>query len=61
MEIKQLKYFISVAKHLNFTKAAEECCVVQSAITHQIAALENESGARLFNRNTKSTELTRVG
>ena len=61
MEIKQLRYFVSVAKNLSFTKAAEDCCVVQSAITHQIAALENEIGARLFRRDSKSTELTEAG
>ena len=61
MELRQLKYFISAAKHLNFTKAAAECFIVQTSMTHQIAALEEELGVRLFERNSRSMELTQAG
>ncbi|MGI5929489.1 LysR family transcriptional regulator [Pseudoflavonifractor sp.] len=58
MELRQLKYFISAAKHLNFTKAAAECYIVQTSMTHQIAALEDELGVKLFERKSRNMELT---
>ena len=61
MEIKKLKYFISVAKHLNFTKAAQECCVVQTSMSHQIALLEKEIGVKLFHRTNRTVSLTKGG
>lgn len=61
MEIRQLKYFVSAAGHLNFTKAAEECHIVQSAMTQQIAALEEELDVKLFERRYKDMRLTREG
>lgn len=61
MEIRQLKYFISAAEHLNFTRAAKECCIVQTAMTQQIANLENEIGTKLFERNRRVMRLTPEG
>ena len=61
MEIRNLRYFVSAARHLNFTKAAEECYIVQSAMTQQIAALEAELGVKLFERRYKDMRLTREG
>lgn len=61
MEIRNLRYFVSAARNLNFTKAAEECHIVQSAMTQQIAALEGELGVRLFERKYKDMRLTREG
>ncbi len=61
MEIRNLRYFLSAARHLNFTKAAEECHIVQSAMTQQIAALEGELGVKLFTRRYKDMRLTREG
>jgi len=61
VEIRQLRYFVSAAGHLNFTKAAEECHIVQSAMTQQIAALEGELGVKLFERRYKDMRLTREG
>ena len=61
MEIRQLRYFISVANHLNFTRAARECFVVQTTMTHQIAALEKELGVRLFERTKRKVLLTPEG
>lgn len=61
METRNLRYFVSAARNLNFTKAAEECHVVQSAMTQQIAALERELGVKLFERRHKDMRLTREG
>ncbi|MGW6505623.1 helix-turn-helix domain-containing protein, partial [Nonomuraea angiospora] len=43
-----MRYVVAVAETANFTRAAERCRVVQSALSHQIARLERELGARLF-------------
>ena len=59
-EIK-LKYFASVARHLSFTKAAEDLHVVQSTISKQISALEKDLGVRLFHRDHQSVSLTAAG
>ncbi len=61
MEIRQLQYFLSAARRLNFTKAAEECCIVQSAMTQQIAALERELGVKLFEGRRRDMRLTLEG
>lgn len=58
MDIKQLRYFISVAKHLNFTKAAQEHFMTQPALSQQIADLERHLGVKLFIRNRHSVFLT---
>jgi DNA-binding transcriptional LysR family regulator len=56
-----IKCFLSVAKHLNFTRAAEEQFVAQSTITSQINAMEKEIGAKLFIRNKHYVKLTAAG
>lgn len=61
MDIRQLRYFITVAEHLNFTKAANQLYVAQSAISHQIADLEEQIGVKLFIRNKRSVQLTPAG
>lgn len=61
MEIRQLKYFLSAAKHLSFTTAAQECYIVQSAMSQQIAALEKELGVTLFERGGRTMALTAEG
>ncbi len=61
MELQQLRYVIAVAETLNFTRAAERCHVVQSALSHRVAALEKELGARLFDRTNRSVRLTVAG
>ena len=61
MEIRQLKYFIAAAKHLNFTKAARECSIVQTAMTQQIANLEHELKVKLFERTHRNLSLTAAG
>lgn len=57
----QIKCFLEVAKHLNFTKAAKEQYISQSHISRQIAALEEELSIALFDRNTKGVRLTAQG
>ena len=61
MRTEQLRYFLSVARHRNFTEAAREFYLTQPAITHQISALEAELGAQLFTRTTRSVSLTQAG
>lgn len=50
-----------MAKHLSYTKAAQELFISQPAISKNIQALEDELGVRLFNRNGNSIELTTAG
>lgn len=61
MTMEQLHYFLSVARHRNFTEAAEEFYLTQPAITHQISTLEQELGIKLLHRTTRSVSLTRAG
>ncbi|MEV0616029.1 LysR family transcriptional regulator [Nonomuraea sp. NPDC050404] len=61
MELQQLRYVVAVAETSNFTRAAERCHVVQSALSHQIAALERELGTRLFERTSRRVRLTPAG
>ncbi|MBP2706082.1 LysR family transcriptional regulator [Microbispora sp. RL4-1S] len=61
MELQQLRYVVAVAETSNFTRAAERCRVVQSALSHQIAGLERELGARLFDRTSRRVRLTPAG
>ncbi len=52
---------VGVAELGNFTRAAERCFVVQSALSHQIGKLEQELGARLFDRTSRSVVVTPAG
>lgn len=61
MNLDRLEYFVAVAEHLNFTKAADACHVAQTAISRHIAALEDEIGCKLFYRTNRSVELTPAG
>ncbi|MBT2338436.1 MULTISPECIES: transcriptional regulator GcvA [Pseudomonas] len=56
-----LKAFESAARHMSFTKAADELNVTQTAISHQIRRLEEELGVRLFLRLKDGLALTREG
>lgn len=56
-----MRYVVAVAETNNFTRAAERCLVVQSALSHQIARLERELGARLFERTSRRVRLTPAG
>jgi DNA-binding transcriptional LysR family regulator len=50
MEMHQVRYFLSVARALNFTRAAEECGVAQPSLSRAIKELEGELGGELFRR-----------
>ncbi|GAA0670408.1 LysR family transcriptional regulator [Streptomyces malaysiensis subsp. malaysiensis] len=56
-----MRYVVAVAETNSFTRAAERCLVVQSALSHQIARLEKELGARLFERTSRRVCLTPAG
>ncbi|WP_043316662.1 hydrogen peroxide-inducible genes activator [Microbulbifer sp. HZ11] len=58
---KQLEYFVTIASHSSFRRAAEELRVSQPALTSQIQALENNLGIPLFERNRSGTLLTPEG
>ena len=61
MEIRQLITFISAAQMGSFSRAAEELGYTQSAVTIQIKNLEDELGAKLFDRMGKQVTLTARG
>lgn len=56
-----LRYFEAAARHLSFTKAADELCVTQAAVSHQIKALEEWLGVPLFVRLNRAIKLTDSG
>lgn len=61
MTITQLKYVLAVAKHRNFTKAAEKTFVTQPTLSMQIQKLEDELDILIFDRSKKPIELPAVG
>jgi DNA-binding transcriptional LysR family regulator len=61
MEMQQIRYFLALAGTLNFTRAAEECNVSQSALTRAIQALEGELGGPLLRREHNHSHLTELG
>lgn len=61
MDLKQLQYFLAVAKHLNFSRAADALYISQPTLSYQIAELEKELGAALFVRDRRKVFLTPAG
>jgi DNA-binding transcriptional LysR family regulator len=61
MEMHQVRYFLAVARVLNFTRAAEECHVAQPSLTRAIKQLEQELGGELFRRERNLTHLSELG
>ncbi|WP_068073586.1 LysR family transcriptional regulator [Novosphingobium lentum] len=61
MEMQQVRYFLAVAKTLNFTRAAEQCHVTQPALTRAIRQLEEELGGELIRREGRLSHLTDLG
>src|SRR5712671_2842705 len=61
MEMHQVRYFLAVARVLNFTRAADECHVTQPSLTRAIKQLEAELGGDLFRRERPAAQLTELG
>jgi DNA-binding transcriptional LysR family regulator len=61
MEMHQIRYFLAVARNLNFTHAAEECHVAQPSLSRAIQKLEAEFGGELFRRERGLTHMTELG
>lgn len=61
MNINQLRYFVAVAEHRSFTKAANQYYLSQTAVTQQVRALEDTLGVRLLDRNSRPVSLTPAG
>jgi DNA-binding transcriptional LysR family regulator len=61
MEMHQVRYFLAVARTLNFTRAAEECHVAQPSLTRAVRQLEGELGGDLFRRERPQAQLTELG
>jgi len=59
--LNALKAFEAAARHESFTRAAEELCVTQGAVSHQVKALETELGVKLFNRERQRLIITEAG
>ena len=59
--LNALKAFEAAARHESFTRAAEELCVTQGAVSHQVKALELELGVKLFNRERQRLVITEAG
>jgi DNA-binding transcriptional LysR family regulator len=61
MELHEIRYFLALARTLNFTRAAERCHVTQPALTRAIRKMEAELGGLLFARERGNTHLTPLG
>lgn len=61
MDLRVLRYFLLVAKEQSFTKAAKQLNITQPTLSRQLAALEEDLGAKLFDRGGQSVTLTNEG
>jgi DNA-binding transcriptional LysR family regulator len=61
IELRQVRFFVTLAEELHFGRAAEREHIVQSALSQQLQRLERELGVKLVERTTHHVELTRAG
>ncbi|MFI1971442.1 LysR family transcriptional regulator [Streptomyces cinnamoneus] len=61
MSLRQMEYLVAVVEHASFTRAAETLNVTQSALSHQVKALEREVGGPLLERLPRGVGLTPMG
>jgi DNA-binding transcriptional LysR family regulator len=61
MDVRPLEYVVAIAEEGTFTRAAQRCHIVQSALSHQVARLESELGVKLFERTSRSVRLADAG
>jgi DNA-binding transcriptional LysR family regulator len=61
MELRQLEHFVAVAAEMNFSRAAQQIHVVQSALSVSVGRLEKELGIELFDRSKRQIALTAPG
>jgi DNA-binding transcriptional LysR family regulator len=61
LDLRKIRYFLALAKHLNYSRAAEELHIAQPVLSRQIRALEQELRVPLFVRDHRGTQLTKAG
>ncbi len=61
MEIRAIRYVLAVAETLHFGRASEQSLISQPALSRQVQAMEREIGVTLFDRTSRSVELTAAG